>query len=38
MAFAIAALFVNGPSTLDNDNIVCISCPNFFDLLAKIKA
>ena len=36
MAFAIASLFANGPSTLDSPETVDISCPEFFDLLLSI--
>ncbi len=38
MAFTIASLFVTGPSTLDNDSCVAVSCPEFFDLLNQIVA
>jgi len=36
MAFAIASLFVVGPSTLDDETVVDISCPGFFDLVAQL--
>jgi 3-phosphoshikimate 1-carboxyvinyltransferase len=36
MAFAIASLFAVGPSSLDNPEVVNISCPGFFDLLMSI--
>jgi 3-phosphoshikimate 1-carboxyvinyltransferase len=36
MAFSIAALFLNGPSTMDGDEAVEISCPGFYDLLGRI--
>jgi 3-phosphoshikimate 1-carboxyvinyltransferase len=38
MAFAIAAQFLDGPSTLDDDRIVAVSCPEFFDLLESIRS
>lgn len=38
MAFSVAALFVNGPSNLDDAECVGISCPTFFDILDQIKA
>ncbi len=38
MAFAIAAQFLDGPSTLDDDSVVGISCPEFFDLLESIRS
>ena len=37
MAFAIAAHFLDGPSTLDDDTVVAVSCREFFDLLAAIS-
>lgn len=37
MAFSIAALFLTGPSTIDDDSVVAVSCPAFYDLLDKIK-
>ncbi len=37
MAFSIAALFLTGPSTLDNDACVAISCPEFYDILGQIS-
>ena len=36
MAFSIAALFLAGPSTLDDDACVAISCPEFYDILGQI--
>ena len=33
MAFSIAALFLVGPSTIDDTSVVGISCPNFYKLL-----
>ncbi len=36
MAFTIGSLFAVGPSTLDDDSVVGISCPSFFDLLKQI--
>lgn len=38
MAFAIAAQFGVGPSTLDNESVVGISCPTFFDLLRTVAS
>jgi len=38
MAFSIAALSAVGPSTIDDDSPIQISCPNFYDLLNKITA
>ena len=37
MAFSIAALFLVGPSTIDADAIVNVSCPNFYNLLDSIS-
>ncbi len=37
MAFAVAALGAVGPSTIDDDSVVDISCPGFFDLLEGIR-
>lgn len=37
MAFSIAALFLAGPSTIDDDSSVAISCPEFYDLLRQIS-
>jgi len=37
MAFSIAALFLVGPSTIDADAIVNVSCPNFYNLLDAIS-
>jgi 3-phosphoshikimate 1-carboxyvinyltransferase len=36
MAFSIASLFLIGPSSIDDDNVVRISCPNFYELLDSI--
>lgn len=36
MAFSIAALAAVGPSTLDDPEVVKISCPTFYDLLTEI--
>ncbi|MEW6050921.1 MAG: 3-phosphoshikimate 1-carboxyvinyltransferase [Candidatus Zixiibacteriota bacterium] len=38
MAFSIAALFAVGPSTIDEDNVVAVSCPQFYDLLSSIAS
>jgi len=37
MAFSIASLFAVGPSTIDDESIVEVSCPEFYDLLEKIR-
>ncbi|MBU8933159.1 MAG: 3-phosphoshikimate 1-carboxyvinyltransferase [candidate division Zixibacteria bacterium] len=37
MAFSIASLFAVGPSTIDDESVVAISCPEFWDLLEMIK-
>lgn len=36
MAFAIAAQCATGPSTLDNADVVNVSCPDFFELLGQV--
>ena len=36
MAFSIASLFLVGPSTIDNDAVVNVSCPTFYNLLDNI--
>ena len=36
MAFSIAALFLDGPSTIDDDSVVGISCPEFYEILESI--
>ncbi len=36
MAFSIAGLFLVGPSTIDDDSVVGISCPNFYELLQEV--
>ncbi len=38
MAFSIAALFAVGPSTIDDDSVVAVSCPQFYDLLSSIAS
>jgi 3-phosphoshikimate 1-carboxyvinyltransferase len=38
MAFSIAALFLEGPSSIDDDSVVAISCPEFYDLLKQITS
>ncbi len=38
MAFAIAAQVAVGPSTLDDESVVAISCPTFFDLLHTVAS
>jgi 3-phosphoshikimate 1-carboxyvinyltransferase len=37
MAFSIAALFLVGPSTIDDAAVVNVSCPNFYNLLDTIS-
>ena len=37
MAFSIAAMFLYGPSSIDNDEVVAVSCPNFYELLEQIR-
>jgi len=36
MAFSVAALFLDGPSTIDDDSVVAVSCPEFYNLLESI--
>lgn len=36
MAFSIAALSAVGPSTMDDIDCICISCPGFHDLLDSV--
>ena len=36
MAFSIAALFAVGPSTIDDDSPVAVSCPGFYEILSQI--
>jgi 3-phosphoshikimate 1-carboxyvinyltransferase len=36
MAFSIAALFVDGPSSIDDDSSIAVSCPGFYNLLESI--
>ena len=38
MAFSIASLFTVGPSTIDDDSVVSISCPNFYEILDSIRS
>jgi 5-enolpyruvylshikimate-3-phosphate synthase len=38
MAFSIASLFTIGPSTIDDDSVVSISCPNFYEILDSIRS
>lgn len=38
MAFSVAALAAVGPSTIDDDSVVDISCPGFYKLLDRLKA
>ncbi len=37
MAFSIAAMFAVGPSTIDDASVVDISCPEFYELLDKVR-
>ncbi|MEA2031926.1 MAG: 3-phosphoshikimate 1-carboxyvinyltransferase [candidate division Zixibacteria bacterium] len=37
MAFSIASLFAVGPSTIDDESTVKVSCPEFFDLLETVS-
>lgn len=36
MAFSVAALFATGPSTIDDENVVSVSCPNFYDMVKHL--
>lgn len=36
MAFSVAALFLDGPSSIDDDSVVGISCPEFYEILESI--
>ncbi|UCC45546.1 MAG: 3-phosphoshikimate 1-carboxyvinyltransferase [Candidatus Zixiibacteriota bacterium] len=36
MAFSVAALAASGPSSLDDDSSVAVSCPGFYDLLSAV--
>jgi len=36
MAFSVASLFLAGPSSIDDDSSVAISCPEFYELLGQI--
>ncbi len=36
MAFSIAALFLVGPSSMDDAEVVSVSCPSFYNLLEQI--
>jgi 3-phosphoshikimate 1-carboxyvinyltransferase len=38
MALSIAALFLVGPSTIDDASVVDISCPRFYDILQSITS
>jgi 5-enolpyruvylshikimate-3-phosphate synthase len=38
MAFAIAALAAEQPSTIDGSDVVAISYPGFFETLARLVA
>lgn len=38
MAFSIAALFLTGPSTIDDASVVSISCPDFYKIIDKISS
>ncbi len=38
MAFSIAALVATGPSTIDNDEVVAVSCPAFYELLSRVTS
>ncbi|MDX9856851.1 MAG: 3-phosphoshikimate 1-carboxyvinyltransferase [candidate division Zixibacteria bacterium] len=38
MAFAIASTVAVGPSTLDDDSCVAVSCPSFFELLGTVTS
>jgi 3-phosphoshikimate 1-carboxyvinyltransferase len=38
MAFSVASLFLTGPSSIDDDSIVAISCPNFYELLNSVTS
>lgn len=38
MAFSIASLFLDGPSTIDDDTVVEISCPEFYEILESISS
>ncbi|MCS7080107.1 MAG: 3-phosphoshikimate 1-carboxyvinyltransferase [Chloracidobacterium sp.] len=37
MAFAVAALVADGPTTLDDADCVCVSFPNFFAVLDQVR-
>ena len=36
MAFSIASLFLVGPSSIDDDEVIAVSCPGFYKLLGRI--
>ncbi|MBU0983669.1 MAG: 3-phosphoshikimate 1-carboxyvinyltransferase, partial [candidate division Zixibacteria bacterium] len=36
MAFSVAALVAVGPSTIDDDSVVDVSCPGFYELLQHV--
>jgi 3-phosphoshikimate 1-carboxyvinyltransferase len=38
MMCGIASLFAVGPSTIDDESVVAVSCPNFFELLSTITS
>jgi 3-phosphoshikimate 1-carboxyvinyltransferase len=38
MAFSIAALFLTGPSSIDNSSVVAVSCPAFYDLVRQLTS
>jgi 3-phosphoshikimate 1-carboxyvinyltransferase len=38
MACSVAALFAVGPSSIDNADVVDVSCPGFFELLDRLVA
>lgn len=38
MAFSVASLFLVGPSSIDDPDIVEVSCPGFYSLLEKVTA
>jgi 3-phosphoshikimate 1-carboxyvinyltransferase len=38
MAFSIASLALTGPSTIDDESVVAVSCPNFYELLHTLTS
>jgi 3-phosphoshikimate 1-carboxyvinyltransferase len=38
MAFSVASLFAVGPSSIDNADVVNVSCPGFYELLNRLAA